>query len=142
MRRNWIGTVILVGMSMVAGLFLSQVWEPVLGQSGGFSVETPPQVVVQQQAELPKCCVDFTDLPSPRGGPSPIRVITVVDTEAKKIAVYHMELSTGGLRWLSTRDIRPDLTIHQFNALSPLPSELNQEILRLGETKRVNQYRQ
>jgi len=136
MRTNGIGTVVLVGVSMAAGLILSHVWEPVLGQPGGFSVEAPPQVVVRQQAELPKWCVDFTALPSPGGGPSPVRVITVVDTETKKIAVYHMDMSTGGLHWLSTRNIQPDLAIDQFNARSPLPSELNQEILRLGGANR------
>ena len=136
MKKNWIGTVVLVGVSMAAGLFLSQMWEPVLGQPGGFSVAAPPQVVLQQQAELPKWCVDFTALPFPGGGPSPVLVITVVDTETKKIAVYHMELATGNLWLLSVRNIQPDLMLDEHNAKTPLPSELTQEILRLGGTNK------
>ena len=136
MRKNWICTVVLVGVSTVAGLLLSQMREQVLGQPGGFAAEVPQQVVVQQQAELPKCCVDFTALPLPGGGISNIRVITVVDTEAKRIVVYHLDLSTGGLHWLSTRDIQPDITIEEYNALPPLPSEIKQEILRLRGTNK------
>ena len=132
MRKNWICTVVLVGVSTVAGLLLSQMREQVLGQPGGFAAEVPQQVVVQQQAELPKCCVDFTALPLPGGGFSHVRVITVVDTEAKKIAVYHLDTTTGGLQWLSTRDIQHDLMVNQFNAQSPLPSEITREIQRLG----------
>ena len=137
MRKNWIGTVVLVGVSMVVGLFLSQMWEPVLGQPGGFSVEAPLQVVVQQQAELSKCYVDCRPLPFPGGAPSQILVITVVDTEAKKIAVYHQDMTKGAVTWLSTRNIQPDLMIDQYNARSPLPDEVNQEILRLNRDKQI-----
>ena len=137
MRKNWISTVILVGVSMVAGLFLSQMWEPVLGQPGGFSAEAPPQVVVQPQPELPKCYVDCRPLPLPGGAPSQILVITVVDTEAKKIVVYHQDMSKGAVTWLSTRNIQPDLMIDQFNARSPLPSEIQQEILWFNRDKQV-----
>ena len=136
MKKNWIGTVVLVGVSMVAGLFLSQMWEPVLGQPGGFSVEVPPQVVVQQQPELLKCYVDYRLLLLPGGIPSQILVITVVDTEAKKIAVYHQDMSNGAVTWLSTRNIQPDLMVDQFNARSPLPNEVQQEILRLRGTNK------
>jgi hypothetical protein len=135
MKKNWIGTVILVGVSVAAGSLLSQMREQVLGQSGGFSAPVP-QVVVQQHAELLKCYVDVAPLPSPGGGISQIRVFTVVDTEAKKIAVYHLDTSTGRLQLLSTRDIQPDLMIEQFNAQSPLPSEIKQEMLRLRGTNR------
>ena len=135
MGKQWIGTAMLVGVSVTAGLLLPQVWEQVLGQHAGFH-DVDPQVVVQQQPELPKCLVDFVTLPLPNGHPSQIRVITVVDTEAKKIAVYHMDLTTGGLQWLSTRAIQPDLAVHQFNARSPLPSEVAREVQRLGGTSR------
>jgi len=121
MKRNWIGTVVVVGVSMVAGLFFSQIWVQVLGQQGGFPVEQQPpspQVVVKQQAELPKWCVDFAMV---QPG---VRVITIVDTETKKIAVYHMDMATGGVVFKSIRDIQPDLMVDQFNALSPLPVEI------------------
>jgi len=132
MRKSWIGTVVLVGASIAAGLLLSQMWEQVLGQPGGFFVESPPpQVVVNQPTELPKCYVDFVTLPIQGEALPRIRVITVVDTELKRIAVYHLEMATGKLWWLSTRDIQPELRVNQFNATSPLPSEISREIQRL-----------
>ena len=129
MSKNWIGMIVLVGASLVAGSFFSQIWEQVLGQPPvGFSAE-PPQVVVNQPAVLPKWCVDFVPLPPLPGESQPrFRVITVVDTETKKIAVYHLNITTGELWWLSTRDIQPDLMVNQFNATSPLPSDIRQEL--------------
>jgi len=129
--KNWIGTCGLVGMSMAAGLILSQMWEQVLGQPAGFAAGDP-HVVVQQQPELPKCCVDFITLPAPGDNVPRIRVITVVDTEAKKIAVYHMEMATGHVWLLSVRNIQPDLVLDQFNAKHPLPAELTRERQRTG----------
>ena len=124
MKKNWIGAAMMVGVSVLAGLLLSQMWEQVLGQpAGGFSTPAP-QVVMNVPAELPKCYVDFTTLPTVHGEIPRIRVITVVDTEAKRIAVYHMEMFTGQLQLRGVRDIQPDLMLNQFNATLPLPSEI------------------
>ena len=139
MKKNWIGTVILVGVSLAAGSFLSQMWEPVLGQYGGFVAEASqdPKVVVNQSAELPKLCVDFVTVmvPTQEGRLAETRVITVVDTESKKIAVYHLEMATGKLWWRCTRDIQPELMVNQFNAMLPLPSEVWQDVQRLKGEK-------
>jgi len=132
MRKNVIGTVILVGVSVAAGSLLSQMREQVLGQPGGFSTPAP-QVVVNQPAELPKCFVDFVTLPPLPGRDMPLtRVITVVDTEAKKIAVYHMDMVTGQLGLRGVRDIQPDLMINELNATSPTPREITAELQRFG----------
>ena len=131
MKKNWIGTVVLVGMSMVAGSLLPQMWEQVLGQPVGFSVEAP-QVVVNQPAELPKWCVDFVTLPPLQGETLPrIRVITVVDTESKRIAVYHMDLISGSVKLLTVRNIQPDLTLDQYNPTGLLPTEIMRDKQRL-----------
>lgn len=119
MRKNWIGTGFVIGASLIAGLLLSQVWEQVLGQPVGFSAEPPPQIVLNQPA-LPKLCVDFVTLPTQPG----VRVVTVVDTETKKIAVYHEDMATGGVKWLATRDIQPDLKFTQHNPLIPYPVDI------------------
>jgi len=129
MRKNWIGTVVVVGVSMATGMFFSQTWEQVQGHPFGFPTGAP-QVVVNQPTELPKWFVDFVSMP-PQGGNPEIRVITVVDTEAKKIAVYHLNVTDGGLRWLSTRNIQPDLMFDQHNAREPLPSDVRREMQRL-----------
>ena len=135
MKKNWIGTVVLVGVSMATGMFLSQTWEQaLLGQPpGGFSVEVPqvaPQVVVQQSAELPKWFVNFTPAPPQLGKPE-IQVITVVDAETKRIATYHLNLTDGGLWLLSSRNIQPDLMLDQHNPRPPVPADLMREMQRL-----------
>ena len=135
MRKNWMGTVVVVGMSMVAGAFLSQTWEQVLGQPAGFFAEAP-QVVVSQPVELPKCFVDFVSLPPLQGESMPrFRAIAVVDTEVKRIAAYRWDITTGEIRLLSVRDIQPDLMFGEFNATSPLPSELRREMQLLREQR-------
>lgn len=140
MKRNWIGTVIMVVVSLTAGAIFSQIWEqvqgqPSRGQPGGFFVEEP-QVLVHQPAVLPKWCVDVVWLPPQPGKPQEFRAITIVDTEAKKIAIYHENVTTGQLWWLSTRNIQPDLMVNQFNATSPLPSEMMKEIQQIqGQSK-------
>ena len=133
---NWIGTVVLVGVSMATGAVISQMWEPALGQPTDVAVEPPmvaSQVVVNQPGELPKWCVDFVSL-TPQ-----IRVITVVDTESKKIAVYHLNIMDGGLKWLSTRNIQPDLMIDQYNPRPPLPSEVMRDIQQLEQIRQNRQ---
>ena len=149
MKRNWIGTIILVSVSIVIGFFLSQTWEQVHGQHSlgqhnpgqpGFFMEgqqVVPQVVVQQQPEMPKWFVDFVSLPPlPGEHIQRFRAITIVDAETKKIAVYHSDITTGAVRLLSVRNIQPDLMLDQFNATSPLPSEIIREMQRLGDGNR------
>ena len=137
MKKNWIGTVVLVGASMAAGQLLSHLWEQGFGQPVGFSVE-PLQVVVKQPTELPKCFVESVMVPPLPGENFPrLRLYTVVDTELKKIALFHADITTGKLWLLSTRNIQPDLMIDQYNATSPLPSELVQEYQRLATEKNM-----
>lgn len=135
MSKNWIGMIVLVGMSTVVGSLFSQIWEPAHGQPVGFSLEAPvvaPQVVVQQPTEFPKCFVDFVSLP-PQPGKPEVRVITVVDIEAKRIAVYHLNMADGGLWLLSSRNIQPDLMVDQYNPRPPFPSDIVPEMQRLGK---------
>ena len=136
MKKNWMGTVVLIGVSMVAGQLLSQMWEQVQGQPvGGFAVDAPPiapQVVVRQPGIPPNWFVDFVSLP-PQVGKPEIRAITVVNTEAKKIALYHLNVTDCSLKWFGTRNIQPDLMFDQYDGTSPLPSNLIPELERLGK---------
>lgn len=52
------------------------------------------------------------------------RLLLVVDPQLKNAAVYHVDAATGTLTLKSTRDIRYDLLVGDFNAQSPKPSEL------------------
>jgi hypothetical protein len=130
MKASWIGSVVLAFICLTLGYLFSAAKDQAVGQQSGYP-GMPPQVVVRPHAELPKCIVDFAPYEDPANPGRKLRVITVVDPEAKRIAVYHEELATGKVWWLSTRDIQPDLEIDQFNATSPLPSELQREIRRL-----------
>jgi hypothetical protein len=149
-----IGTFVMLCAAVIAGAQLPQLQQvlqilPVFAAQPAFGQYPPaqpnvaaqpnvvwqqtevPQVVVRQQAELPKCAVDFVSFEDPANPARKIRVITVVDTEAKKIAVYHEELANGKVWLMSVRDIKPDLLIDQFNAVPPFPSEVGREIRRL-----------
>ena len=139
MKKNWIGLVVLIGVSMAAGQVLSQMWEQVLGQTGTFAVGPPAQVVVNQPIELSKYYVNSVILPPLQGENLPrIQLLTVVDMELKRIAAYHMDMLTGDLKLLTVRDIHEDLMVNQYNALPPLPSALKQERQRLEAEKKEN----
>ena len=139
MKKNRIGVVVLVCVSAAAGQLLSQVWEQVFGQPGNFSANVPAQAVVNLPAAFQKGFVDFVTVPPLQGENLPrTRLMTVVDMELKKIATYHIDLATGKLQCVSVRDIQEDLLLDQYNAMSPLPSELKAERQRLEAEKTRN----
>ncbi|MDR3183035.1 MAG: hypothetical protein LBT89_08990 [Planctomycetaceae bacterium] len=127
-----IGTYLLISTAALAGAVLSFVGQEFMPHTAYGQFPAPP--VLQQ--ELPRncrntCAVDFTAFEDPMNPARKIRVITVVETEAKKIAVYHEELASGKVWLMSVRDIKPDLQIDQFNASPPLPSDVGKEVQRL-----------
>ena len=58
--------------------------------------------------------------------PSGTQQIVVVDTRQTTMAVYHVEPAQGKIQLKSVRNLVWDLRMEQFNAQSPLPSELRQ----------------
>ncbi len=58
--------------------------------------------------------------------PGGVQQLSVLDPQAKSLAVYHIEPSTGKLQLKSVRNLRWDLQMEHFNGQSPLPSELRQ----------------
>lgn len=78
-------------------------------------------------------------LAQPPGGPlwvaeSPVddvtRLLTVVDQESRRVAIYQINTQTGTLTLRSTRDISWDLMVSDFNAQEPRPAAL-QKMLQL-----------
>ena len=61
------------------------------------------------------------------------RLLTVVDQESRRIAVYHLSAATGTLTLRSTRDISWDLMVSDFNAQEPRPAALQ----KMLQTPRV-----
>ena len=58
--------------------------------------------------------------------PTGVQQLSVLDSQAKSLAIYHIEPSSGKLQLKSVRTLRWDLQMDHFNGQSPLPSELRQ----------------
>lgn len=56
--------------------------------------------------------------------PSGVQQVVVVDARAQTMAVYHIEPLTGKIQLKSVRNLRLDLAMEEFNATTPLPSEM------------------
>lgn len=54
--------------------------------------------------------------------------LTVVDSQARVIAVYHLNRETGEIQLKSVRNIRWDLAMKDFNTGSPLPEEIRKGV--------------
>ncbi|MDR2641810.1 MAG: hypothetical protein LBC74_03335 [Planctomycetaceae bacterium] len=93
------------------------------------------QVIVRPPVEPPKWLVEFTPIDDPANPSQKIMAITVVDPESKRILIYHANLSFGALKFISSRDILPDIMLGEYNAVSPTPREIMTEIERLKNTK-------
>jgi hypothetical protein len=52
------------------------------------------------------------------------QMLLVVDQQNRALAIYHVDPATGTLVLKSTRDIRWDLLVEDFNAQEPKPSSL------------------
>ncbi|MDR2171789.1 MAG: hypothetical protein LBP59_16720 [Planctomycetaceae bacterium] len=93
------------------------------------------QVIVQPNPDPPKWLVEFTHIDDPTNPTQKIMAITVVDPESKRILIYHANLSFGALKFISSRDILPDIMLGEYNAVSPTPREIIAEIERLKNNK-------
>lgn len=58
--------------------------------------------------------------------PSGVQQLSVIDSQAKSLAVYHIEPTTGKILLRSVRSLQWDLQMEHFNGQTPLPSELRQ----------------
>lgn len=56
--------------------------------------------------------------------------LTVVDPQARAVAVYHLNRETGKIELKSVRNIRWDLAMSAFNSDSPLPEEIRKGLER------------
>jgi hypothetical protein len=56
--------------------------------------------------------------------PTGIQQIVVIDQRQQAMATYHIEPQAGKIRLMSVRSLRHDLALEEFNATSPLPSEM------------------
>lgn len=63
------------------------------------------------------------------------RLLTVIDQESRRIAIYQINIATGTLTLRSTRDISWDLMVGDFNAQEPRPAAL-QKMLQLPPAER------
>jgi hypothetical protein len=59
--------------------------------------------------------------------------VTVIDTKARVMCVYHAEHTTGVISLKSVRNLSADLMMDEFNTDSPLPSEIR----KMGEIRKM-----
>ncbi|MEO8270136.1 MAG: hypothetical protein ABI557_10460 [Aureliella sp.] len=58
--------------------------------------------------------------------PSGVQQLSVIDSQVKSLAVYHLEPTTGKILLKSVRNLQWDLQMEHFNGQAPLPGELHQ----------------
>ncbi len=58
--------------------------------------------------------------------PTGVQQLTVLDTRARSLAIYHIEPQSGKIQLRSVRNLVLDLQMEHFNGQAPLPSELRQ----------------
>lgn len=58
--------------------------------------------------------------------PSGVQQLSVIDSQSKSLAVYHIESTTGKILLKSVRNLQWDLQMEHFNGQAPLPGELRQ----------------
>jgi len=64
------------------------------------------------------------------------QLMVVVDPVARSAAVYHVDAGSGALTLKSTRDIRWDLLVGEFNAQEPSPTALRRMVESPVQPKR------
>ncbi|MDR2345748.1 MAG: hypothetical protein LBE18_06745 [Planctomycetaceae bacterium] len=138
-------SILLIVVILAIGFCILVVRNQVLGQQpllmnnaeqpNQYQHYQPRQVTVKPQPEPPKWLVEFTPINDPANQTNKIMAITIVDPESKRILIYHANLSYGALKFISSRDIMPDITLGEYNAVSPTPREIIAEIERLKNNK-------
>ena len=98
--RRLLGVMVVVALALGAWIAGSVEGEPPLPPGPGQLVVLPP--VVHQQ----------------------VQQVVVVDQRQRAIAVYHIDLTSGGIRLKAVRQIGWDLMLENFNGATPLPREV------------------
>ncbi len=58
--------------------------------------------------------------------PTGVQQLSVLDSQVRSLAVYHIEPQSGKIQLKSVRNLMLDLQMEHFNGQAPLPSELRQ----------------
>ncbi len=58
--------------------------------------------------------------------PSGVQQLSIIDSQARSLAVYHIDSTTGKILLKSVRNLQWDLKMEHFNGQAPLPGELRQ----------------
>ncbi len=53
-----------------------------------------------------------------------VQQVVVLDPQQRVLAVYHIDLTSGGIQLKAVRQIRWDLQLENFNGAHPLPREV------------------
>ncbi len=112
--KDWIGRSLFVVVVAVVAFVLTQRTNSVVSQTPSLTR------AAASQSEAAGTGLHLVSTTLPNG----LQQLCVVDAQTKAIAVYQVDPSQGKLELKSVRSIRWDLQMEEFNAHSPLPSEL------------------
>lgn len=110
MRFSWFFGALFLGLVVAAVAYaVMPVQEP--------TVERPPSPFHQIAAENGMIAINL-------GGDDLQQQVGLVDTEAQRMLVYHVDRVSGAITLKSVRNFTYDLLIDDFNGRDPLPNKV------------------
>jgi len=116
--RRFVDSLLLALLLIALSWFISAVHDHVFAQnptnhSGSAPAHGTP-VVVKQPPEPPRWLVDFSPIDA-----AGKRIVTIVDPESKRIALYSVDLPAAKIELKSVRLIQGDLQLTDHNSADP-----------------------
>lgn len=105
--------------AILVGLIVCQLWTSLFSQTN--TVSFPPAALPTAASHV-QSTIQVVSVTLPTGA----QQIVLVDTLNRTMAVYQIPSQDGRIQLKSVRQLASDLTMEEFNGLSPLPSELRQ----------------
>ena len=107
------------GVAIIAAIIVCQLWSNLFSQTG--FVTNPTSVTpVPSAAGVSSIQVVSTTLPNG------LQQIVLVETNSRVMSVYQIPPQDGKIQLKSVRNLNSDFALEEFNAMTPLPSELRQ----------------
>lgn len=134
-KREWTMLGLLAAVLLLSGghLFRSNVGAQQSGVSGGFqnyatNAAPAPTALVSRPLEVPKMYA-FERLLE-----NGVRQVVVVDSETKRICVYHID-PQGKIEFVANRNFEWDLKMEDFNGTGLTPTEIREAVERSSGAK-------
>ncbi len=107
------------GVAIVAAIIVCQWWSNLFSQTG--YVANPISSLPATAATTPPS-IQVVSTTLPNG----LQQIVLVETNSRVMSVYQIPPQDGKIQLKSVRNLSSDFALEEFNAMTPLPSELRQ----------------